>query len=106
MSIEIDVQDLACQLNTGKILLVDVREQSEFNSEHIEGSIHVPLGTLENTNLNLDGYSTIVCICRSGRRSLIAREMIIKRDNPPPTINILSLQGGVQEWMKQGLPVV
>lgn len=66
---------------TGLILL-DIREQNEFDMMHIKHSIHVPRGVLEGACVwNYDDTvpklaqarnQDIVVICRSGNRSALA----------------------------------
>lgn len=69
------------QKKTGLILL-DIREQNEFDMMHIKHSIHVPRGVLEGACVwNYDDTAPklaqarnqdIVVICRSGNRSALA----------------------------------
>ena len=69
------------QKKTGLILL-DIREQNEFDMMHIKHSIHVPRGVLEGACVwNYDDTvpklaqarnQDIVVICRSGNRSALA----------------------------------
>jgi rhodanese-related sulfurtransferase len=69
------------QKKTGLILL-DIREQNEFDMMHIKRSIHVPRGVLEGACVwNYDDTvpklaqarnQYIVVICRSGNRSALA----------------------------------
>ncbi len=75
--------DLVDELAQEKpLLLVDVREQNEFNVMHIKHAIHVPRGVLESAcewgyhdtvpALANGRKQSIVLICRSGRRSALA----------------------------------
>ena len=63
-------------------MLLDIREESEFNAMRIEGSLNVPRGILESA-CEYDYEETvrelveardreIVIICRSGNRSVLA----------------------------------
>jgi len=68
--------------NNSNLLLLDIREQDEFDMMHIKNSIHVPRGLLEGACCwNYDDTvpelasardQDIVIICRSGNRSVLA----------------------------------
>ena len=51
----------------GKI--VDVRTEDEFASAHKDGSINIPLGSLENRMKELNKKKPIILCCASGSRS-------------------------------------
>lgn len=53
-------------------ILIDVREEDEYNENHINGAINLPLNTIdENTSKELieNKESVIIVYCKSGRRS-------------------------------------
>lgn len=52
--------------------ILDVREYSEFESGHISGVKHVPLGELHSRLEELPKEKEIYVYCHSGRRSKIA----------------------------------
>src|SRR5579859_2448241 len=72
------VQDLASQSGTGldgqDFVLVDVREQNEWEEGYIPGAIHVPRGFLELRIEEAipDKDKKVVLYCAGGTRSLIA----------------------------------
>ena len=57
--------------NDSAVTFVDVREQSEYDTEHIQGAILLPLGTIEDdAETVLSNKDAIYIIyCRSGNRS-------------------------------------
>lgn len=61
-------------------ILLDVREQEEFDEGHIEGAVLIPYGSIEErAEKELpDREQTILLYCRSGRRSGIAAEALAK----------------------------
>jgi rhodanese-related sulfurtransferase len=77
------------------IILLDVRTQEEFDSGHIPGSILIPYDTiLENSKEKLkDKEQTIIIYCRSGRRSAIAANDLIKIGYK----NVYDM-GGIIDW--------
>jgi rhodanese-related sulfurtransferase len=85
-------------------LVLDVREPSEFAQAHIDGSLNVPRGVLEaacewdydDTVPALAGgrARTIVVVCRSGQRSLLAADLMRQLG----FVDVTSLQTGVRGW--------
>lgn len=95
----------------GKPLLLDVREPSEFASLRILGSINVPRGVLEQscewdydeTVPELAGgrEQEIVAICRSGKRSVLAADVMLQMGFS----NVTSLKLGIRGWNDAELPL-
>ena len=58
-------------------LIVDVRSQSEFASSKVEGSINVPLESMQYKVSKLKNLKRpLILICVSGRRSGLAANML------------------------------
>ena len=106
--------DLAARLEAeadAAPLLLDVREPSEFDALHIPGSINVPRGVLEQS-CEWDYDETvpflaerkdleIVVICRSGKRSVLAAEVLQQMGYA----NVVSLRLGIRGWNDAELPL-
>ena len=62
------------------IIILDVREQDEYDSGHISGAILLPYTEIENKAEEMlpDKDKQILVYCRSGRRSKIAAESLAK----------------------------
>ncbi|WP_394129825.1 rhodanese-like domain-containing protein [Shewanella maritima] len=60
--------------------IIDVRTQQEFDAGHLPGAINIPFERIvtELAKLNIDKGQNIVLYCRSGRRSGIAHEELVK----------------------------
>ncbi len=94
------------------LLVVDVREPSEFDAMHIEGSLNAPRGILESA-CEWDYEETIpelvrardrevVVVCRSGYRSVLAaHSMQVLGYN-----DVVSLQTGLRGWNDYEQPLV
>ena len=92
-------------------LLLDVREPAEFAVLHIPGSLNVPRGLLEQscewdydeTVPQLAGgrEREIVVICRSGKRSVLAADVMQKMGFS----NVVSLMLGIRGWNDAELPL-
>jgi rhodanese-related sulfurtransferase len=89
-------------LDTGEILLVDVRELDEHSAERIKGAISVPLSRLEAAKLPDADGKRIVMHCAGGVRSAKAVALCRKR-----SLNIdHHLAGGIAAWKANGLPTI
>ena len=97
-----DIAEIARRVDAGEILLVDVREQSEWRSGHAKRAKHIPLARLpkELDRLAKDGRP-VAFICRSGGRSRSACSSAQSRG-----IEAINVGGGMMAWQRAGLPVV
>ena len=61
-------------------IILDTREQDEFDEGHIAGAILIPYTEIENKAMEMlpDKNALILVYCRSGRRSKIASESLSK----------------------------
>ena len=61
-------------------IILDTREQDEFDEGHISGAILIPYTEIENNAIEMipDKDKLILVYCRSGRRSKIAAESLAK----------------------------
>ncbi|NQU56784.1 MAG: rhodanese-like domain-containing protein, partial [Rhodospirillales bacterium] len=66
---EADVETVARWLANGEALLVDVRETSEFEQEHIPGAMLVPLSMLDADTFPRITIKKLVLHCAIGKRS-------------------------------------
>lgn len=57
-------------------LIIDVRTVVEFEEEHIEGSINIPLDIVTDSATYLSKYKSIILVCKSGGRSLKAKKRL------------------------------
>ncbi len=109
---EIMPWDLSRALAEGKKpILLDVREAVEFDSLRLPGSINVPRGVLEQScewdydetvpELAASREQEIVVICRSGKRSVLAADMMRRMG----FTNVVSLKTGVRGWSDYEQPM-
>jgi rhodanese-related sulfurtransferase len=84
-----------------EVLLLDVREQQEWDAGHIEGSVHIPMGELGARQEELPSDRPIVAVCRSGNRSAAVTQALTRAG-----YEAHNLVGGVAEWKGQRLPLV
>ncbi|MDR0229694.1 MAG: MBL fold metallo-hydrolase [Flavobacteriaceae bacterium] len=62
----------------GDVVLIDVRKVNEFNSEHLEDSINIPLNTLEENIGKLSKDKNYLIYCAGGYRSMMAASIFYK----------------------------
>lgn len=100
---DVDVQQGAALHNQGAVL-IDVREPDEFAQGHAPGARLIPLGQLPArlAELAAQNNKPVVLICRSGRRSAVAADVL----NKAGFSRVVNVSGGMLAWQQAGLPVV
>lgn len=56
--------------------IIDVRTKGEFQSEHIKGSVNIPLDSLKNNLSKLKKDKPVITCCASGMRSASAKGLL------------------------------
>jgi rhodanese-related sulfurtransferase len=86
-----------------KAVIIDVREDDEWNAGHIAGAIHIPLGDIQNRVTELAKYQNqpIITQCRSGARSAKAADILSKAG----FTNVHNMDGGLNAWQKADLQI-
>src|ERR1044071_6134101 len=100
---EIDSPSLAAALESETPpVLVDVREQDEWDEGHIPGAVHIPRGNLESRieRVAPDRTQQVVLYCAVGARSAFAAKTLEELGYE----RVVSLAGGYTEWKRNGLP--
>lgn len=99
---EIDAEGLRERIASGdKLIILDVREASEYNEAHIDGSKLIPLNQLSMRLKDVPKDQPIVAVCRSGNRSSVACDMLRRAGYE----NVLNLDGGLVGWHRRGYPM-
>lgn len=85
-------------------LLLDVREPAEYSAGHAPDAKLIPLGQLGARLQELSAYKDrpVVVMCRSGRRSAQAVELLQEAGFS----RVSNLKGGINAWEGDGLAVV
>ncbi|WP_341300657.1 MBL fold metallo-hydrolase [Lysinibacillus sp. FSL H8-0500] len=89
-------QEAKEMLENEDIAIIDVRNLTEYNEGHIEGAVHIMLGTLKN-RLDEIPSKKLVVQCQAGGRSAIAAS-ILKANGFDELVN---LAGGYGQWVKE-----
>ncbi|WP_129787460.1 rhodanese-like domain-containing protein [Promicromonospora panici] len=82
-------------------VLLDVREQDEWDAGHAPGAVHIPLSDLPARFAELDAESPVLVVCHSGGRSARATQWL----NEAAGFEATNLEGGILAWQSAGLPV-
>ena len=100
----ISVADAAQSIKNG-ILVIDVREQNEYDQAHIENSVLVPLSTVSAEKINEINpqNKTILIHCHAGKRSKVAANIILSQGY---TGEILELDEGISAWIEFGQKII
>src|SRR5438132_4433876 len=100
---EIDASHAGALIETGQPLVVDVREQDEWDEGHIPGAVHIPRGYLESRieRAAPDPAQPVVVYCSAGNRSAFAAKTLGELGYE----GVASLAGGFTDWKRNGFPV-
>lgn len=95
----IDAATLKRWIDSGEVVVVDVREPAEHAAERIHDATLVPLSTVTKSALPCCDGKKLVIHCRSGKRSTNACEKLLKED---PNLEVYNLEGGISAWSAAG----
>lgn len=98
---EIAVTDLAARVTQGTATIVDVREPDEWQSEHIEGAVHIPMSQFMEREGELPDADELHIMCHAGGRSARVAQYLAQKG-----IDAVNVEGGIVAWQQAGLPVV
>jgi rhodanese-related sulfurtransferase len=94
--------EVARLFESGKIVLIDVREPAEYAAERIHGALLFPLSTFDASALPPDDPRRVVFHCGSGKRSLAAAQKRLAAGQS----HAAHMGGGIAAWKAAGLPVI
>lgn len=83
-------------MDTQDVVILDVREQNEYDGGHIPGAVLLPVGTIDEAaaaEVIPDKDSTVLVYCRSGNRSKTASSKLAELGYT----NIYEF-GGINTW--------
>jgi hydroxyacylglutathione hydrolase len=83
------------------MVVVDVREQGEWNAGHLPGSLNLPLSHLDQRFPDIPRGRTVVVHCQTGPRAAIGASLLLARGFP----DVRLFSGGFAEWRAAGHPV-
>jgi hydroxyacylglutathione hydrolase len=95
----IDARELRERLD--EVLLVDVRQQSEWDEGHIAGAVHFEAGRTAWEELPFPHGRPLAIQCASGNRSMSVSSVLRRRGYD----NVVQVDGGITKWKMRGFPV-
>jgi rhodanese-related sulfurtransferase len=102
---ETTVDDVKARLDRGeKLLLIDVREESEYAKDHLPGAIHLGKGVIERDIEQRvpDPNAEMILYCGGGFRSALAADNLQKMGYT----HVISMDGGIRGWREKKFPLV
>lgn len=94
--------ELAAQLKSHPLQVLDVRREPEWEAGHIEGATWWPLDNFRVSPPELDHDAPVAVHCKGGYRSMIASSLL-QRAGFKKVINVT---GGLDAWQQAQLPTV
>lgn len=98
----VDSKTLKRWIKNNEAVVVDVREHAEHAAGKIKGSVLLPVDQLTKSALPACKGKKLVLHCRKGGRSLTACKKLIAENSK---LNVYNLEGGIEAWQAEGLPV-
>lgn len=97
---EVTAREVQNQLARGEeVVLIDVREQNEWNLGHAAPAIYIGRGVLESQiEARVPREAIVVLMCASGNRSALAARTLNEMGYP----NASSMAGGFRDWVASG----
>ncbi len=94
----VGVGEVRKRMDSGEVLLVDVREREEWREEwregRIPGAVHAPLSEFGEEIPRSLAEREVVVYCRSGRRSVQVVERLIGMGHR----GVSNMEGGLEAW--------
>ena len=93
---QISQEEAKDMMDSQDVIILDVREQDEYDSGHIPGAVLLPVGTIDETTaaeVIREKDSTVLVYCRSGNRSKTASSTLAELGYS----NIYEF-GGINTW--------
>ena len=98
---EMGVDELAELLGSGRVRVLDVREDWEYRRGRVPGAISLPLGRLVAKVGGLPRDKPLAVICESGTRSLAATDFLLSQGFE----GVALVRGGTSAWAHAGRPI-
>jgi hydroxyacylglutathione hydrolase len=98
---QITPEELLARWREGKLQILDVRREPEWEAGHIDGAAWWPLDHFKVSAPEIDRDAPLAVHCKSGYRSMIATSLLHRAGFR----HVLNLSGGIDAWQHAKLPV-
>ena len=101
---EISVEETRKKLESGRVTLIDVREEREWAAGHVRGAQHLSKGIIERDIEKKipDQNAEIILYCGGGYRSALTADSLQRMGYT----NVSSMAGGWRAWQEKGGQIV
>jgi rhodanese-related sulfurtransferase len=101
--VEVAQADIAAVPTTfgESVVLLDVREDDEWQRGHVAGAQHIPMGDVPARMAEIDPDAELYVICHAGGRSLRVANYLARNGYTP-----INVDGGMLAWAGAGRPLV
>jgi hydroxyacylglutathione hydrolase len=98
----LSVHELKSKIDSAEdLVILDTRGQSEWESGHIEGALHIYVGYLEGRLTEIPADKPIAVICNVGHRAGLGASILLKAG----FTQVYNVLGSVKAWVAAGYPV-
>jgi rhodanese-related sulfurtransferase len=97
----IDVSEFEKRFKASELKIFDVRKESEFQSEHVEGALNTQLDYLNDHLASIPKEGEIYLHCAGGYRSMIAASILKARGWD----NVVDVNGGLKAIKDTDIPI-
>lgn len=98
---DLDTQTAADLAARPDVVILDVREQDEWDAGHIPGAVFIPMSEIQGRVSEVPKDKLVIVQCRSGNRSSQVTDYLQQQGFS----NVRNLAGGLNGWQAAGLPV-
>jgi rhodanese-related sulfurtransferase len=85
----------------GSVVLLDVREDDEWQRGHAPGAQHIPMSQVPARLGEIDVDATLFVVCQAGGRSQRVAQYLARNGYVP-----VNVSGGMLAWASAGRPVI
>jgi rhodanese-related sulfurtransferase len=97
----VDVQTVASIKDREDVIVLDVREQWEYDESHIPGVTLIPMGEVANRLAEIPTDKEVIVTCRSGNRSGQITDFLRQQGFD----NVHNMDGGILVWEAAGYDI-
>ena len=97
----VNVQTVADVKDQEGVIVLDVREQWEYDEGHIPGVVLIPMGEVANWLAEIPTDKEVIVTCRSGNRSGQITDFLRQQGYD----NVHNMEGGILAWEAAGYDV-
>jgi rhodanese-related sulfurtransferase len=97
----VDVKEAQRLIEEEGAVLIDCREDYEWDEMRIDGATLVPLSEYEGDPEMVEEAPIVIFQCAHGNRSQVAASMY---EGVHPQGRALTMDGGIADWAAKGLP--